>query len=64
MGSTFGGIQIPEQATQTGVSMTAVDEDAPVEFYNLQGLKVNASALTPGIYISRQGASASKVLVK
>ena len=64
MGSTFGGIQIPEQATQTGVSMTAVDEDAPVEFYNLQGLKVNASALTPGIYIRRQGASASKVLVK
>ncbi len=52
-------------ASQTGVSAaTAVSDDAPVEYYNLQGMRVEASALTPGIYIRRQGAAASKIVVR
>lgn len=48
----------------SGISDVEIDENAPVEFFNLQGIRVNAETLTPGIYIRRQGASASKVLVK
>lgn len=47
-----------------GVDNVNAVENAPVEFFNLQGIRVNAETLTPGIYIRRQGASASKVLVK
>lgn len=38
--------------------------DAPVEYFNLQGMSVSADMLAPGIYIKRQGDKASKVLVK
>lgn len=38
--------------------------NAPVEYYNLHGVKVNADNLTPGIYITRQGNKTKKVLVK
>ncbi|MDE6466645.1 MAG: hypothetical protein K2L44_08065, partial [Duncaniella sp.] len=34
------------------------------EYYNLQGLRVTPSALTPGLYIKRQGDKTVKVLVK
>ena len=37
---------------------------APIEYYNLHGVKVNADNLTPGIYITRQGNKTAKVLVK
>ena len=39
------------------------NNDAPVEYYNLQGIRVNQPA--PGqVYIKRQGSSVSKVLVR
>jgi len=38
--------------------------DTPVEYYNLQGQRVNADALVPGIYIRRQGTKTEKVLIK
>ncbi len=38
--------------------------DAPVEYFNLNGVRVNGEALTPGLYIKRQGGKATKVLVK
>ncbi len=40
------------------------DSDAPVEFYNLQGIRVNADNLTPGIYVRRQGKTSTKVIIK
>lgn len=40
------------------------DIDAPVEYYNLQGVRVPADYLTPGIYIRRQGSKTNKVLIK
>lgn len=49
----------------SGIEDVAVDSDnAPVEFYNVNGMRVDGSNLTPGIYIRRQGTNATKVLVK
>lgn len=36
--------------------------DGPVEYFNLQGMRVNAN--TPGLYIRREGNKASKVILK
>lgn len=48
-----------------GVDDVVVDNsDAPVEYYNLQGIRVNADNLTPGIYVRRQGTEVTKILVK
>lgn len=38
------------------------DVNAPVEFYNLQGVRVSGNE--PGLYIRRQGTNVTKVLVK
>lgn len=38
--------------------------NAPVEYYNLQGIRVNGDNLTPGIYIRRQGTEVTKVYVR
>ena len=51
----------------TGVEDVVVEEgdaNAPVEYFNLQGIKVDANNLTPGIYVKVQGKTATKVLVK
>lgn len=47
----------------TGVEGVGVD-DAPVEYYNLQGVRMTSDALAPGIYIRRQGTKVEKVVVK
>lgn len=44
--------------------ISAEDTTAPVEYFNLQGMAVGADALTPGIYVTRQGAKVAKVIVK
>jgi hypothetical protein len=50
----------------TGIEAVSADVDAnaPVEYFNIQGVKVAADNLTPGLYITRQGSKATKVLVK
>lgn len=45
-----------------GVGEIVFDADAPVEYYNLQGVKVAEPA--NGLYIRRQGAKTEKVMVK
>ena len=40
------------------------DNNAPVEYYTIQGVRVSGDNLTPGIYIRRQGSNVSKILVK
>lgn len=49
--SAIGGIEVD-------------DENAPVEYYNIQGVKVNGDNLAPGFYIVRQGKKVSKIFVK
>lgn len=45
-----------------GVGEIAVDENAPVKFYNLQGVEV--SNPENGVFIRRQGAKTSKMVIK
>lgn len=45
-------------------SIEADDLLAPVEFFNLQGVKVDAEHLAPGVYIRRQGATAKKIVIR
>lgn len=44
----------------------AIDFNAPLEIYNMNGLKVSNGKdnLVPGIYIVRQGKAAKKFIVK
>ena len=54
-------------AGQTGVdeiTIDSIDPNAPVEYYNLQGVKVNVDNLIPGLYIRRQENKTDKVLIK
>ena len=51
-----------EKVTSTGIDGVIVDENAPVEYYNLQGVRV--ANPENGLYIRRQGNKATKVLVK
>ncbi len=54
-----------EVSAVTGVENVNVnDANAPVEYFNLQGVKVANDNLSNGVYIRRQGTSVSKVLVK
>lgn len=46
----------------SGITSIDADENAPVEYYDLRGVRVSGDA--PGIYIRRQGNKATKVLVK
>lgn len=49
----------------SGVAEIVIDdENAPVELYNLNGVRINSDNLVPGIYIRRQGAKASKIIVR
>ncbi len=45
------------------VTVDNVDNNAPVEFYDLSGRRVNGD-VTPGIYIRRQGNEVSKIVVR
>ncbi len=44
------------------VEAIAIDENAPVEYYNMQGIRV--ANPTNGLYIKRQGKTSTKVMVK
>jgi len=46
-----------------GITDITADDNAPVEYFNLQGVRV-ANPAEGGIYIRRQGAKVEKVLVK
>lgn len=48
----------------SGVEDIDADNDAEAEYYNLQGVRVAADGLTPGIYIRRLGNSVTKVVIR
>lgn len=49
-----------------GVNDIISDEDAnaPVEYFNLQGVAVSSDNLTPGLYITRQGKTTGKKMIR
>lgn len=55
-------LQLYGAKTQAGVADIVVDENAPVEFFNLQGVRV--ANPENGLYIRKQGNKVSKVIVK
>ena len=40
------------------------DVNAPVEYFNLNGVQVSGDNLTPGLYITRQGNTVAKKIIK
>lgn len=60
---TFNGKGDPIKTSAIG-GIEVDDENAPVEYYNIQGVKVNGDNLAPGFYIVRQGKKVSKIFVK
>ncbi|MDE6208009.1 MAG: MSCRAMM family adhesin SdrC [Muribaculaceae bacterium] len=62
--STQGAAEIVG-TNESGVANVEGDfSDAAVEFWNLQGVRVDSDNLTPGVYIRRQGQKAEKVVIR
>jgi M6 family metalloprotease-like protein len=53
-----------KNANNSGVKAIESQHTGAVEYFNLQGIRVSSSNLTPGIYIRRQGTDVKKVVVK
>ena len=46
------------------ITVNEIDNsEAPVEYYNLQGIRVDAENIVPGFYIVRQGEKTQKVFI-
>lgn len=56
-------VKVTFEKASEGVADIEFEENAPAEYYNLQGVRMNGE-LTPGLYIRRQGNKATKVIVK
>ncbi|MBQ9073976.1 MAG: hypothetical protein IJY30_05945 [Muribaculaceae bacterium] len=54
-------ITVTYEANKSGIKAISVDENAPVEYYNLQGVKV--ANPQNGLYIRVQGNKAVKVIL-
>lgn len=56
---------LKSQWGEAGISdITADTGDARAEYYNLNGIRVDAGALTPGLYVRRTGTRAEKVVIR
>lgn len=58
------GMQVSDLVITTGVNEIAAENEAPAEIYNLQGIRVAADDLTPGVYVVRQGDKTRKVVIR
>jgi hypothetical protein len=56
--------KVTEDAGVKTVTVAEDNTDAPVQYFNLNGIRVNGDNLTPGLYIRRQGTKASKVIIR
>lgn len=56
-------MKVTFEKTTEGIADIELGEEAPAEYYNLQGVRMEGE-LTPGLYIRRQGNKATKVIVK
>lgn len=48
----------------SGISEIVDNGDAPAVYYNLDGVQVPGTALTPGIYVVRQGSEVRKIIIR
>ena len=49
---------------ESGIENLEYNSNAPVEYYNIQGIKVNPEEMGSGVYIKVQGTKSEKVFVK
>lgn len=67
VGDASTKLQLPENRDLAGISEIAndaIDANAPVEYYNLQGMRILNVENNPGLYIRKQGNTTSKVYMK
>ena len=55
---------VRNKSIPTGINAVETEQNAPAVYYNLNGVRMGGSNLTPGVYVVRRGAKAEKVLVK
>ena len=48
----------------SGVEKVEIEDNAEVEYYNLQGVKVDIENVQSGVYVKKQGSHTSKMFVK
>ncbi|MCM1021658.1 MAG: hypothetical protein NC343_05165 [Muribaculum sp.] len=46
---------------QSGIESVTINNNAPVQMYNMQGIEVDADTQAPGLYILRQGDKTEKI---
>ncbi len=57
----FDNLKINDSNT-SGIDNIVNDNlDAPVEWYNLQGIRINPETASPGLYLRRQGSKTEKI---
>lgn len=61
---TANTINYLSKQSSAAIDIEAPAANAPVRYFNLQGIEVDGSNLTPGIYIRLQGNKTTKFLVK
>lgn len=49
---------------RTGIEEVAAEAEGEAEYFDLRGVRVNAEALTPGLYICRKGGKVSKTVIR
>ena len=59
--ATLVKVELVTEGGQDGIENVAIDMNAPVEIYNLQGVRVN-EMVNGQIYILRQGNTVTKVI--
>ena len=63
-GCAFAVFGTDNLAAADDIAADLIDTNLPAEYFNLQGIRVDASSLVPGIYIVRQGSNVAKMLVR
>jgi len=61
----FDALKI-DTKTYSGIDAIGVDvdnENAPVEWFNLQGIRINPDTAAPGLYLHRQGSKTTKIVL-
>lgn len=57
-------IVIRHDNTITGLDNITVENSVATEYFNLNGIKIEANNLTPGIYIARKGTKVTKIIIR
>jgi hypothetical protein len=57
-------IEVSSTGGMSSAASINVDASLPIEYFNLNGVRVNSENLTPGIYIRRQGSNVTKLIRK